>query len=131
MISSIHAATHYLAETNNDRFSSFVMRWSDLVWLTTNTSLTFSIAGDSTVLSGTCGRLHTIPCVQNLLTRRVTCLRFTRSAFGNFFTKFINNNFTFPLDFKYSSAMKMRWGIVKTIFRLWCYVSRSKLNRLS
>ncbi len=44
---------------------------------------------------------------------------------------FINNNLTFPLDFKYSSTMKTHWDIVKTIFRLWCYVSRSKLNRLS
>ncbi len=48
MISSIHAAARYLAETNKDRFSSFLMRWSDLVGLTVNTSLTFSIAGDST-----------------------------------------------------------------------------------
>ncbi len=91
MISSIQAAARYLAEINKDRFSSFVMRRSDLLGLNVNTSLTFSIAGDSTVLSHPCGRLHTVPCIRNLLTRRVTCLRFTLSAFGNFFAKFINN----------------------------------------
>ncbi len=116
MISSIHADARYLAETNKDRFSSFVMRRSNLVGLTINTSLTFSIAGDSTALSRSCGRLHTVPCVRNLLTRCVTCLRFTLSEFGNFFAKFINNNLTFPLDFKILPQWKRVEVLWKSFF---------------
>ncbi len=119
MISSIHAAARYLPETNEDRFSS-VMRQSDLVGLTVNISPTFSIAGDSTVFVSHMWKVAHHPMRSKLAyqTCYMSTIRFTLSAYENFFAKFINNNLTFPLDFKYSSTM-----IVKIIFRLWCYVS--------